>query len=251
MNKFITVLSFSLAVPSFLAIFSVEKKIVLLSAVLAFVLCLFFFWLDSVLKKIGSKIINAIFFFLAKASGSYFILEQCYIYERINAENWEFTKRYCLKSCSNTFDSYDDRFCWSGDSNSAIIEATEPKHTVSNIRGEEIWTAFTVKFDTVYKGNEILTGARITNLIDKTQTVRPFLSNTILRKTRLLRMTVKLPLDFRPINPKFEIYSNDAQSSRISSEPLKYNEATHEIELKPIEYPRKGWRYVIVWENSR
>jgi len=248
-NKFITILSFSFAVPSFLSIFSLNKTIIVASSFLAFFLCLFFFWIDSMLKRKGSKIINAIFYFFTKIDDPYLILEQSYIYERIDAENWEFTKKYCLKSRSNTFDSYDDRFCWSGDSNSANIEALEPKQTVTNIRGETIWTAFTVKFNTVRKGKEVSTGAKITSLVDVTQTVRPFLSNTILRKTRLLRMTVKLPMKFKPINPKIEIHSNDTLSTRISSNPLKYNESTHEIELDPIEYPRKGWRYVIVWEN--
>jgi hypothetical protein len=251
MNKTLTVISFSLAVPSFVAIFNGNQTVAIISAVVAFLVCLLGFRIDGILRKNGSKIISAIFYFFTKVSNEYFVREQCLVYERKDAENWEFTKKYKLCSLSNTFNSFDDRFCWSSNSNIAKINAVNQDHTITNIRGEEIWTAYTVKFDTVFKGDEIQTGAVITDLNDASKTVRPFLSANILKKTRLLRMTVKIPNEFNPINPKFEIYSNstrDTQSARISSTTLEYNKKTQEIEGPAIEYPRKGWRYVIVWE---
>lgn len=249
MNKLITIFSFTLAVPSFVAVFHGDKKAIIISGVIAFLLCISFFWLESVIKKNGSKISNALAYFFQRVDGTYYILEQKYVYERIDAENWEFTKKYCLMSRNNTFDNYDDRFCWSADSSKATIDPLEPKHVVKNVRNEDIWTAFTVKFDTVHKRKEISTGTKITNLVDSAHTVRPFLSNRILRKTRLLRMSVIIPKEFMPKNPRIEIFTDDIQSSKISSEPLNYNEKTHEIEAPPIEFPRVGWVYSIIWEN--
>ena len=64
-------------------------------------------------------------------------------------------------------------------------------------------------------------------------------------------MTVVFPENSTPTNGKFSVYADGLRSSdaMVSSDDLVYNEGDRTFE-KTIDYPRKGWRYVITWEDS-
>ena len=95
MNKFITILGFSIAVPAFSSIFIQDKHILLITAILSFLVCCFLFWIESFVKRKGSFIINFAAFHLQKASRGCVIEEQKCEYERIDEHNWKFSKKYC------------------------------------------------------------------------------------------------------------------------------------------------------------
>lgn len=249
MNRFITILGFSVAVPAFIAIFVQNKRFLLLSAIVLFFICCFLFWIESFLKRNGSFIINFAAFHLHKASRGCIIEEQKCEYERIDKYKWQFSKKYQIKSKSNMLDHFDDRFCWSSDSAKAEIIPTETNQEIIGIQDEEIWTVYSIKFNSVPHGQRISTGSTITNLVDPELVARPFLSVTILPKTKLLRMTVKFPEELPPENPRLEIYASSSFEARIKTEPLSYNRSRHEIEVPPVRYPRANWRYVILWDS--
>lgn len=248
MNRFITILGFSLAVSAFVNIFTKDIKIIVGSAILAFLISCFLFFLEGFFRRQKSLIVNFIAYLFQKTKRGCIVEEhQCY-YERLDMYKWQFSKKYRLKSKNNTFDHFDDRFCWSSDSSRAKITPSEAGQEITGIRGQQIWTVYTTKFHTVPRGNTINTGSIISNLIDSTCSVRPFLSVTVLPKTRLLRIAVKIPAEFGPINPTLEIHSSSGMDSLISSQPLTYNEITQEIEMPPVRFPRFNWRYVIIWD---
>ena len=248
MNRAITILSFSLAVPSFIFIFTQNKKIALLSAIIAFIACYFLFWLERILKRKGSTIVNFIFFLFQKAKRGCVIEEQKYYYERKDEYNWEFKKTYRIRSKSNTLDRFDDRFCWSGDSTESKISPVVPEHEIVGIHQQEIWTVFSVKFNSIPRGKIATVGSVVSNLVDTKKSVQLFLSATVLPKTKVLRMAIKLPPDFRPNNPRLEIHTSASINSCTELRGLSYDETTNEIELPPVKYPRANWRYVILWD---
>ena len=248
MNRIITILGFSIAIPAFLSIFVNDKHVLAIVTIVAFAVCCLLFWIESILRTKGSVVLGFIAYFFHKTRRGCIIEEQRLVYERIDKFNWEFTKKYRIKSKSNVLDHFDDRFCWSNDSSKAIIKPCENAQKIDGIQSEEIWTIYSVQFNSVPRGHTIDTGAHITNLIDADLSARPFLSTTIIPKTKLLRMTVKIPQEFAPKNPRLVIYTSSSLDSRINSMPLSYNEVSHEIDVPPVRFPRTNWRYVILWD---
>lgn len=248
MNRVVTIVSFSLAVPAFVALFGYQRPTLILTTIASFVLCVLCFWVESIIKTKGFAIANRIMYFLSRSRAGYIEKEKRFIYERLSDNNWKFTKQYTLLSRSNTLDGFDDRFCWSVDSSNAGISAINDEHRVCNIRQQEIWTVYTVKFNKIVaKGEEIQTGTVIDNLEDKNKKAVPFLSATISAKTKVLKMTVKIPKQYHPSNAKFEVFSSANTDARISSCDLEYNEAEQGF-TKMVLYPRRNWKYVITWD---
>lgn len=248
MNRLFTILAFSLAVPAFLVIFTRNTSVLFLSFTISFGVACLLFWLESIFHRKGSHLLNRLAFSFQKARLGCIVEEQKYFYERIDESNWQFTKQYQIKSKSNTLDHFNDRFCWSSDSSKASITPCQADQKIASIHSEEFWTVYTVRFNTILIGKSITTGAVISNLVDEGGSARPFLSATVLPKTKLLRMTVKIPKKYKPKNPVLEIHTSSALDSCISRQSLVYNDNTQEIEIEPVRYPRTNWRYVIIWE---
>lgn len=247
MNRFFTILSASLAIPAFVYIFYPNKTIVAIVAGIAFIVSTALFKLEQFIKKNGSLIANAITYFFTRAE-KYLVEEKKVVYERKSKTEWELLKRYSIKPLHNGFDEYDDRFCWSADSSKANILPIEAGQTISRIRDQERWTVYSVVFDrSAAKKKSVPTGSRINNLIDESDSVKPYLSITIPEKTSRLKISVKIPQQFTPKNGRFSVYSSASSSSEVFTKSIAYD-VPEEAFSETVIYPRKNWRYVITWE---
>lgn len=251
MNKLFTIIATALSAAAFIYIYVPNIFVVSVVAVIVFVVACFLFWLEQFVSQNGSKIVSFLLFHITK-DGRYRFDEKDIKYSRIGDEEWEFKKTYRIESRCKALYEYEDRFLWSADSDQCSINALERGQSIGRIREEGNWTFYAVKFDrSVSKGSIVDTGAIITNLKAKPEAVKPFLSCRVAEKTKRLRMTVVFPENSTPTNGKFSVYADGLRSSdaMVSSDDLVYNEGDRTFE-KTIDYPRKGWRYVITWEDS-
>ena len=248
-NRFLTIGSFTLAVPAFVYIYFPNSKVLLPVAGGTLLICCLLFWLEHCIKRSGSDFINRCMFRFTR-TGRYSVEEKRLLYERLDKQSWRNTKRYILKSNSSEFEEFDDRYDWSADSSGSRVTPIDQSHSIHSLSNHDQWTVFTVRFNKrIAKKSTIETGCIIDDLVDVDEKVRPFLSTTIDRKTRLLVMTVKIPAEFCPVNAKLEVYSSPVtdRDRKVETKVLLYNSETQEISAT-IHYPRKNWKYYICWE---
>lgn len=236
----------------FALIYGFEKNLYF-SAFLSFVVVVLVFIgykIENYIKSNGNKILNKVVYFFTRSDKKYNVLHKHCTYTCLKENQYTFKKEYeILPKCSD-LDRINDRFAWSAPSNGCKIMPTKTKHSINKKWLQESWTCYSIYFnEQCKKDKSYYVGSEISDLIDTTNTVVPFLSNTIDRKTKRITLEVVFSNDLKPKKAKFESFSSKYGLSSNYEEELAYDSDIRGFK-KTIEYPRKGWRYVISWDEK-
>ena len=206
-------------------------------------------WIDYKIKRNGNALLRRIAYFFTKKDDDYdFEQVQC-VYSCLGNAVYSSKQIVELKSNKNDLQGFDGRYRWSAPSSMAIVEATEPGQSIKGMHQEDDWMHYTVDFGKVCKkGKTIRSGSAIKNLQDDANQACPFLSYTIQRKTKQLIMCVEFPNGSEANGDV--VFKVTAYGKQIGdNQTLRYNTKVGGY-TKTVEYPRKGWRYVISWEKN-
>ena len=248
MKKIITILTCGLSVAAFAYILSPTLLTLFLSLISTWVIVAFALWLEEKIKTKGNQWINKILYHFTRDSEDYdFQSMQC-TYSCLSENKYECSRVVDLRT-NRSIRNINEHFRWSTDSSAAKIEPYDKTHKIKGMHQENDWTCYSVDFGKMYPKNEkITTGSTITNLSDPDNKAVPFLSYTIVRKTKQLILTVEFSKDRLPLGDV--VFKTKAFNKEIGNpKVLKYNP---EIEgySETILYPRKGWQYIISWEKN-
>lgn len=247
MNRIVTY--FSVATAAFALAFGFEQKVNF--ATLLALICVFItflgYRLEHYIRTNGNDILNKFMYFMTKNENNYNIVNKHSIYTCLDNNSYTFVKKLEIEPRIGDLDRINERFSWSAPSAGCIINPTESTHRINTIWQQESWTCFSIYFNKVCeKRKTYCVGSEITNLIDKTNSAVPFLSNTIDRKTKCITLEVVFPKDSHPDKAKFEIFSSNCGINSNYEEEISYDRDIGGFK-KVVHYPRKGWRYVISW----
>lgn len=251
MGRTLTVISVILAVPSFVHIYVSDLFVVYASAVAALIVILIGFWIENRIKTNGNDILNRLIYYLTKGDKKYIIESKNVTYVCNADDTYEFGKKYEIYPTCNDLDRIDDRFSWSAPSTGMEITPSEEGHAINQIWQQDMWTRFCIYFGQSCKKHKLYTtGALISKLNDQNKLAVPFLANTIDRKTKRLTMIVKVPKELVLGEGKLKVYSVKNKTREIISEDLAYDDNVEGF-TRIVNYPRKGWKYVIYWNVKK
>lgn len=248
MKKIITIFTCGLSVSAFAYILSPTMLTLFLSLFSTWVIVAFALWLEEKIKTKGNQWINKISYHLTRSSEDYdFESMQC-TYSCLSDNRYECQRIVDLRT-NQSIRNINEHFRWSTNSSAANVEPYDKAHRIKGMHQENDWTCYSIDFGKMYsKHKRITTGSTITNLSDPDNLVVPFLSYTVVRKTKQLILTVEFSKDRLPTGDvvfKVKAFGKEIGSPKI----LNYNP---EIEgySETILYPRKGWQYIISWEKN-
>lgn len=248
MNKIVTY--FTIATASFAFALSIWNDITLsiIIAISCVLLTLLGYVLENFIKTSGNEVLNKIIYIFSKNDKDYNILQKTAIYTYLGNDQYEFKKEYQISPQRKDLDRINDRFKWSGDDNGCKITPLRPDHSINNTWQQENWRCYSIYFNqNCQLKHPYIVGSKITNLIDKSKSAVPFLSNSIGKKTKCLTLVVVFPQKHHPKRAKFEVFSSYSELNPNFKEELTYDEDINGFK-KTIHYPRKGWKYVISWK---
>lgn len=249
MKKIITILTCGLSVSAFAYILSPTRATLFLSLLFTWGVVAVALWLDEKIKTKGNQWLNKILYYLTRRSEDYDYQNMEITYSCLSNHKYECRSIIDLQA-NKPIRNINEHFRWSTDSSAAIIVPYDETHRVRGLHQENDWTYYSVDFGRLYRKYEtIITGSKITNLNDPNNLAVPFLSYTVVRKTKQLTLTVEFPEDGLPNGDV--VFKTKAFNKEIGTpKVLRYNS---EIEgfSETIMYPRKGWQYIISWEKNR
>lgn len=156
---------------------------------------------QSVLIAVAvTLIVSAILFFLLKRKykkfqpyfeitfPDFYILEKEYVHEYLEKERIRHIRRLKLKSMRDGLNSFNDKFCWTGES--YTIKAIPRGHRVLEAGTKNLFHCYIYQFDRVLKKNDTI-------LIETEWMLKGkhkyFFSNPIEEPTGLLKMKIRFP----------------------------------------------------------
>ncbi len=247
MNRIVTILSCFMAVPSFLYIFNQDTKLCLACGFISLIVLIIAYTLEDIFKTKGTSLINKIVYHVTKNDKKYNYKSRHITYSFDGNNKYSCKKVYEIYPTCKNLDCISDRFAWSAPSAGAKILPTEHNHEIGQTWQQDMWTCYSVCFDSVCrKHNSYKVGSIVDNLIDDKKIAVPYLSTTIDRKTETLTMIIKIPKTLDIKKACFKIYNNKNALNETYSETLEYNDSVGGFK-STIDYPRKGWKYVISW----
>lgn len=251
MSKIVTY--FSVGTAAFAFVFSFNRNIIWASITSLVCLLLLFigFKIEKYIKtNTDNQLINKCVYFLTKNDEKYNIKHKRTTYTYNGNGSYTFTKKYEIVPTIKDLDRMNDRFAWSAPSSGCAIDPTNPRHHINRRWQKESWTCYSIYFGEMAKKNiAYSTGAIISNLKDESNYAVPFLSNTIDKKTACVTLEVIFPKNAHPKTAKFEIFSSDCGLNSNHNEELSYDSDISGFQ-RTVYYPRKGWRYVISWDQN-
>lgn len=251
MNKLITIISFALAIASFVDMFFDNLLYSCIAGIFAFILISFGFWIETKIRNYGNDLINQIIYMLSPNEKDYNIISKHFTYECLPNNEYKFTKHYVIKPKCNNLDRINDRFSWSAPSQGAKIDACEKTHEVNSVWQQDMWTYYSIYFNKLCEKNKPYNvGGVVSNLIDTNQVAYPYISSVNNKKTKSVSLVVKIPKDIKPVNAQLKVYSPKKNDVEVKTEELQYDDTIQGFS-KTIFYPRKGWKYVISWKLEK
>lgn len=241
----------SVGTAAFALVYGFEQNVC--AATLACLACILLvfcgFKIETYIKANGNEILNRIIYLLTKNEKKYNVLHKHIIYSYLGNDQYTFEKKYEISPMVRDLDRVNDRFSWSVSSAGCDIMATNAGHTINKVWQQEMWTCYTIYLNEIpVKCKPYNVGSLISNLVDTTHSVVPYLSNTVDKKTKCTTLVVKFPKDDHPELAKFEVFSSKAGMDSNYEENLAYDDGVGGF-TRTVRYPRKGWRYVISWEK--
>lgn len=246
-NRIIT--CFSVGTAAFALAYSIKVSFAFATivAIASILIVLIGFKIENYIKTNGNDIINKIVYLFTISDKGYNIKSKQSTYTYNGNDSYTFKKVYEIIPTTKDLDRINDRFAWSAPSAGCYIDPTKSNHSINTIWQQESWTCYSIYFNEVSKkGVPYSVGSEISNLVDTTKCVVPFLSNTIDRKTECLTLEVIFPKDSHPNKAKYEVFSSNCSLNSNQEEELEYDSDIGGFK-RIIHYPRKGWRYVISW----
>ena len=248
-EKIMTVLTAAIAVASLGYALNPTYLTLILCFVVTSVVVLVGLWIDYKIRRNGNAFLRRIAYYFTRKDSDYDIEQLQCSYSCLG--NGLYTSKRIVESKSNRNDlqGLDNRYRWSAPSSMAIVEPIENGQSIKGMHQEDDWIHYTVNFGRVCKkGKTIRSGSIIKNLQDTDNKACPFLSCVIQKKTKQLTMSVEFPKDNKPEGEV--IFKVTAYGKQVGeNEVLEYNTKVDGY-TKTVEYPRKGWRYVISWEKK-
>lgn len=251
-EAFMVMVSFvSSTVALFGALISSDKVHLFIVAIIALALYLLIFFVKSYIKNSSTTLIDILMYKLLRNKETYLIYSKDLIYTYKDKQNLELEKRYCLIARKPT-SAFNDRYRWSIEEIDTEITPLYKDDSIINKRELINWNYFTINFNKKYfKKEKINTGVKISNLYDPKECSKPFLSVSIEEKIKELNLEVVIPKNLKPKNAKFLIFQSfDDYRSPVNGndgEALNYDKRIKGYSKK-VNYPRKGWKYAIIWE---
>ncbi len=248
MTRIIAAVSLWLAVVSFAYMFTDDMVASCLYGTVSVIAIIVGYWLEALFKTKGNDSVNKIIYYLTPSDKRYNLISKRFTYSYLGNNEYAFKKEYELYPTCNDLDRMNDRFSWSAPSSEAAIKPTISTHEINDKAQKDMWTYFTVYFnESCRKHIPYKAGALIDNLVDTANVAVPYLSAKITRKTKRADLVIKIPQSMNPRNCKFKIYSSKNDEDEIYSMDLEYDASVGGYS-RTVEFPRKGWMYVISWD---
>lgn len=247
MRKLIYLLTSCFAISSFVYIFCPTYLALGVSFGVSLVVLLLGFLIESKIKTTGGLFFNKILYYLSKSDKDYNCEKMSCTYTCLDNKYFECKKDITLKSKRHDLQGVTERYRWSAFASNASIVPINPNHKIKNNHQEEDWSYYFVDFaQIVTKNKKIDTGSIIKNLHDPQHDPVPFFNCTITKKTKLLVLNVEFPQNTKPNGDA--VFKTTVNGKEVGKpEVLKYD-LSKEGFTKTIQYPRKGWRYIISWD---
>ncbi len=247
MNRIVSSISLALAVVSFAYIFTKNIPLCCIYGIISIILLEIGYKIEAWLKSTGNDFFNRIIYYLTPNDKKYNLLSKQLTYSYLGNDTYAYKKEYEIYPFCN-LDRMNDRFAWSAPSADASLSPIISSHEINDRAQKDLFTNFTVYFNEICQNHKSYkTGALIENLIDSSKTALPYVSARITRKTKLLNIIIKIPKGMNPKNAKFKVYSLKNDDDEIMSVDLDYDSSVGGYS-KTVNYPRKGWRYVLSWD---
>lgn len=187
--------------------------------------------------------------FLSRNADSYWIKYKEIRYIFNSKHNMEHKKKHTIVSQVHQLCEFTDKFKWSAPQRleSMDIQCGD-EATDINCKRVENWNQYELMFPATGMRQKRTVSIHIRNLEDNENEALPFLSTSIVTKTKKFTMIV----EFRdptliPENIRYKIFDNYASIFPIFDEEIAYNADDRRIEVSE-EYPIYGYRYVITWD---
>ena len=244
----VTIIAFGLSVASLVVYFTSLWWVAVLCLVGTILISSIGFIIERKIKTHGGTVLNRLFYSFSRSDKKFNIESAELTYSCLDGKKYISTRSFRVKSKKKDLRNIEEKFCWSAPSFSAKIEALENGHSIKGVHKEEIWTHYLTDFGCVYPKNEIIkTGSKITNLVDPNDEAVPFLSFNTYKKTKLVVLTVLFP---ETKKPKGDAEFKIKVGAKEVGKPIRipYDKSLGGF-TKTIEYPRKGWTYLLSWEK--
>lgn len=248
MNRLITY--FSIGSAAFALAYGFERDLTISAIVCAVcvLVAIVGFRVEAFVKASGNDMLNRVLYFFSKDEKKYNVNHKRVTYNYLGNDRYSFEKKYEILPKIADLDRLNDRFSWSVPAVGYTIKV-EPPHTAKQIWQQDMWTCYSVCFnETPEKNKPYKVISEVVDLVDTTRSAAPYMSNTIDKKTKCTTMVVTFPTNDHPTTAKFQVFSAKSGMDPNREETLMYDAGVGGFK-KTVNYPRRGWRYVISWEK--
>lgn len=247
MNRILAVISITLAVPCFVYMFNQDMYVVCGTGVITLALVLAGFWAENFIRTSGGQFLNRVIYHFTRNEKNFNILSKRFTYIYLPNNEYRVEKCIEISPMSNSLENIVESFSWSAPSAGVKIEPYNKQNEINKVWQQEKWTCCSVYFnENCKKKVPYTTGIVLSNLVDTGGYAVPYIGSNVTKKTKQLTLVIKIPKSMNPHDAQLKVYSAKNISEEIETEDLEYNETVMGY-TKTIDYPRKGWRYVISW----